>query len=132
MAGFRASDVDAVLSTSVLRWPHEVSIRTVTVEGEDHAAHGASLEGLDNKHPPTTARARPDEGLRRFRSGGIAGSQLGLRHIEQFAHPGEVLGAAGVSEQAIAPDAMQAFWQDVHEEAADELMRRERHGRISA
>ena len=29
-------------------------------------------------------------------------------------------------------DAMQALGQHMHEEAADELMRRERHGRISA
>ena len=40
------------------------------------------------------------------------------------------LGAAG--EQAVVPDAVEAAWQDVDEEAADELVGLERHGLVAA
>jgi hypothetical protein len=55
--------------------------------------------------------------------------ELGCRR-DQLAWAGELLGARGtaVSEQAVVPDAVEALGQHVHEEAANELARLERHG----
>ena len=41
-------------------------------------------------------------------------------------------GAIAVGEQAVVADAVEAFGQDVHQEAADELGRRQRHGLVAA
>ncbi len=51
---------------------------------------------------------------------------------DEFAGSCDVGDTAGVDEQAIVPDAVEAFGQDVDEEAADELMRLEGHGLVSA
>ena len=58
---------------------------------------------------------------------------LGLRgrRIEQLACPRDVLGARGAGEETVVADAVQASWQDVDEEATDELARGERHDLVA-
>ena len=56
-----------------------------------------------------------------------AGSLWRLGHGEQLAGAGDVVGAAAVGEQAIVADAVEAAGQHVDEEAADELVARQRH-----
>jgi hypothetical protein len=46
---------------------------------------------------------------------GIAGLGLCRGHVEQTARPGDVVGARGAGEQAIATDALEALRQDVDE-----------------
>ena len=50
---------------------------------------------------------------------GLAGS---LRRGEQAAKPGNVGGAGATGEQAVVADAVEAVWQDMEQEAADELV----------
>ncbi len=57
---------------------------------------------------------------------GIVGLGHRRRHGEQLACPGEVGGAIAVGEQAVMADAVEAFGQDVAQEASNELVRRER------
>src|SRR5215813_12155621 len=49
---------------------------------------------------------------------------------DQIASAGELLGAgaSAIRQQAVVPDAVEALGQDVHEEAANELARLQRHG----
>jgi hypothetical protein len=47
---------------------------------------------------------------------------------EQVARPRDVGGTAAAGEQPVVADAMEALRQHVHQEAADELVRRQRHG----
>src|SRR5437016_11224994 len=58
---------------------------------------------------------------------------LGLRgrRIEQLACPRDVLGARGAGEETVVADAVEASWQDVDEEATDELARGERHDLVA-
>ena len=58
---------------------------------------------------------------------------LGFRFCngEQLAGTCDVGGARAFGEQAVVADAVQAFWQHVDEEAADELVGGERHGLVS-
>ena len=44
------------------------------------------------------------------------------RRGEQLASVRDVCGAVAAGEQAIVPDAMEALWQHVDQEAADELV----------
>src|SRR6201998_4887050 len=48
-------------------------------------------------------------------------------HGEQFAGPRGVVGAGRSGEQAVVADAVETFWQNVDQEAADELVGGERH-----
>jgi hypothetical protein len=57
----------------------------------------------------------------------IAGLGLGSWHIEQFTRPHDVLGTLAAGEQAAVSDAVEAGWQNVDEEAADELAGVEHH-----
>ena len=50
---------------------------------------------------------------------------------EQFSCTGDVGGAIAVGEEAVVTDAVQAFRQDVDQEAADELVDVERHRRVT-
>jgi hypothetical protein len=82
-----------------------------------------AFEGLDDDHAPAAAGAWRPEVLRFV---GIAG--VGRRgDIQEFAGKREAGLAGGAGEQAVVPDAMEAAWQDVEQEAADELVGRERH-----
>src|SRR3984893_16106980 len=50
---------------------------------------------------------------------------------EQLARACDVVGARAFGEQAVVTDSVQAFWQHVDEEAADELVGGERHAFVS-
>jgi hypothetical protein len=50
------------------------------------------------------------------------------RHGEQFARPCDVGGAVATGQQPVVTDAVEARGQHMHQEAPDELVRRERHG----
>jgi hypothetical protein len=50
---------------------------------------------------------------------------------EQLARAGDVLGADAACEQAVMANAVKAGWQDMNEEAADELVGREPHDFLS-
>ena len=87
---------------------------------------GAALEGLDDDHAAAAARAW-ERVHRRLVGAGVAGLALRRRDAEQLAGAGDVLGAPAVGEQAVVADAVEAVGQDVDEEAADELVARQRH-----
>ena len=87
----------------------------------------AGLEGLDDDHAPAAART----GAGRYAS--VIGGHLvliGLLHvlgnIQELTRPGDVLGPVAVGKQPIMADAVETLWQDVHEEAANELVGMER------
>jgi hypothetical protein len=75
---------------------------------------------------PAAARARraPIERFCRFDS-----LRLGWRrrHGTQFAGARNIEFAHGAGEQAVVADAVEAMWQDMEQEAPNELVRRERH-----
>ncbi len=55
---------------------------------------------------------------------GTAGIRIGivvLRHADELAGACDVVGAGGSGEQAVVADAVEAFGQDVDQEASDEL-----------
>jgi|SRR4249919_3796559 hypothetical protein len=82
-----------------------------------------SPEGLDDGHASAAAGTgwEPGEWFWHF-------DTLWRRcHGEQFAGSRDIGLAGGTGEQAIMADAVEAMWQDMEQEAADELMRRERH-----
>src|SRR5882757_5452409 len=91
----------------------------------------AALEGLDDDHAATAARAW-ERVHRRLVGVGIAGLALRRRDSEQLAGAGEVVGAPAIGEQAIVSDAMEAAGQHVDEKAADELAARQRHDLLSS
>ena len=49
------------------------------------------------------------------------------RRGEQLARVGDVVGADAACEQSVMADAVKTCWQDMDEEAADELVGREPH-----
>ncbi len=55
---------------------------------------------------------------------------LGGRHGEQLAHPGQVLGAPAVGEQAVVANAVEARGEHVGEKASEELGYRQGHGLV--
>ena len=57
----------------------------------------------------------------------IVGVSLRCRSVEQLARPHEVCVTRACGEEAVVADAMEAAGQDMDEEAADELIGRERH-----
>src|SRR5690242_6940004 len=85
------------------------------------------LEDLDDDHVTAAARTGRLAGV----DSGSAG--LGFRCCsgEQFPRAGDVGRASTFGEQAVVADAMQAFWQHMDEEAADELVCCERHALVS-
>ena len=82
-----------------------------------------SPEGLDDGHASATAGTgrEPIEWFWHF-------DRLGRRcHGKQFVGTRNTGLACGTGEQAVVADAVEAMWQDMEQEAADELVRRERH-----
>ena len=53
------------------------------------------------------------------------------RHGEQVSGLRDIGRAAGIGEQAVVTDAVEAFGQDVQQEAADELVGGKRHGAVA-
>ena len=73
--------------------------------------------GMDARAP--TARLRQQIWIVRDR--------VRLRNVQQRARFSDVVSAAAVGQEPVVADAMEAFRQDVHQEAADELVCRECH-----
>src|SRR3974390_1601223 len=84
----------------------------------------AAREGLDDDHAATAVRA--GMGIVVVVSMGIAGLIL-RSHIEQCSRPRNIIGASGFGEQAVMADAVEAVGENVHQEAANELVGCERH-----
>jgi hypothetical protein len=83
-------------------------------------------EDLDNEHATAAAWTSRLAGI-----GG--GGRLVFRFCngEQLTRTCDVVGARAFGEQAVVADAVEAFWQHVDEEAADEIVRAERHAFVS-
>ena len=63
--------------------------------------------------------------------GGLDGFNRDERHCKQGTDARDVLGADWAGKEAVVTDAMEALWQDMHQEAAGELVRIEGHHSIS-
>jgi hypothetical protein len=83
-----------------------------------------ALERLDDAHAPAAAGTRW-EPIERFWRLDRLWRRRG--HGKQLAGAGYIGLACGTGEQAVMADAVEAMWQDMEQEAADELVRRERH-----
>src|SRR5674476_571700 len=92
---------------------------------------GAALEDLDDDHATAAAwtRAREDGRLVAIIII-IGGLGLGLLATEQLVGACDIVSTGGAGEQAVVADAVEALGQDVDQEAADELVGRQRHGRV--
>jgi len=96
-------------------------------------------EGLDDAHAAAAARAEMLWriwlfGLSACRSlcvGSLDGIDRDDWNFEQLADTRDVVGADWAGQQAVVTDAMEARWQDMHQEAADELVGIERHLGVS-
>lgn len=108
-----------------LRRGHEVSTRMRFAGGIGRCRGAAPREDLDDDHATAAAGTS--------RLAGIGSGGLGFRfcHSEQLTRTCDVVGARAFGEQAVVADAVQAFWQHVDEEAADELEGPERHALVS-
>ena len=82
-------------------------------------------EDLDDDHAAAAAWTS--------RLAGIDDVSIGLAvrfcNGEQLTRTCDVVGARAFGEQAVVADAMEAFWQHVDQESADELVCGERHDR---
>ena len=78
---------------------------------------GTGFEGLDDDHAATTGRTC-ELGWLLFTDG------LGILSVQETACQSDVFGTVAVSEQAVMADAVEAFGEDVDQEAPDELMDR--------
>ena len=80
------------------------------------------LEGFDDDHMSTAARAEA------IRSVGwrclVAGRRLFGCHGEEFSGFGDEGGAVAVGKHAVRANAVKSFWEDMQQEAADELVDR--------
>ena len=50
-----------------------------------------------------------------------------LRHGQEFSTTGQVLRAVTIAEKPVVADALKAIWQDMHQEAPQELISGQRH-----
>ena len=92
-------------------------------------------KGLDDPHAAPAARARMLwcfwlfrlSGCRSLGVGRFDGIDWNDGILEQFANVRDIFGAGLAGEETIVADAMETRWQNMHQEAADELVRMERH-----
>src|SRR5262245_57341594 len=87
------------------------------------------LEGLDDDHAPATARAWRGK---RIRGGRLLVCVRWQGSGEQLAGLRQVFLSGAAGEQAVVANAMEALRQDMQQEAANELGRRQRHGGVAA
>jgi len=90
---------------------------------------GAGFEDLDDDHAAAAGWA----GLGFF--DGLVGTGVGprimiLRH-QQPTSQGDIVGAVAIGEETVMPDMVEAFGEDVDEEAPDEFMDRQVHGFVA-
>src|SRR5215207_10386390 len=91
------------------------------------ARRRAALEGLDDDHASAATRT-----CRLVVIGSSTGRfALGLWPGEQLTCACDVVGAGSLGQQAVVTDAVEALWQDVDEEAADELVFCQGHRLVS-
>jgi hypothetical protein len=83
----------------------------------------AAREALDDDHATAAARTRrPPIGWGgSIGANGSAAFIIGVGRGEQFANMRDVGFAAAAGKQTVVADAMESLWQDVKQEAADEL-----------
>src|SRR5215470_2701028 len=91
------------------------------------ARHRAAREGLDDDHAATAVWA----GMRLGAIEDIGRFGLRLWDDKQLSRPRDVLAPLAAGEQAVVADAVEAVWQDVDEEATDELVGIECHRLVS-
>jgi len=86
-----------------------------------------ALEHLDDDHATTAA------GTSRLAGTAGGNGRLAFRFCdgEQLTGACDVICTSAFGEQAVVADAVQALWQDVDEEVADELVGGERHLLVS-
>jgi hypothetical protein len=82
-----------------------------------------SFEHLDHDHAAATAGAWWAEVVRFVR--GVMVGRCG--NVQEFTSKREAGLASRAGKQAAMPDAVESLWQHVEQEAADELVGRERH-----
>ena len=85
-----------------------------------------ALEHLDDDHTTATAWTTRLNGI----DGGRGRLALRFCNSEQLTRASDVLGARPFGEQAVVVDAVQALWQHVNEEVADELACGEHHALV--
>src|SRR5260221_5840320 len=92
-----------------------------------------ALEGLDGDHAAAAAGARMLRCLWLFwlGVGSLDGIDRDEWHCEQLTGACNVAGSGGIVEQAVMADAVEPLRQDMHEEAADELVGVECHHLVS-
>src|SRR5260370_33191681 len=88
----------------------------------------SALEGLDDDHAPTAARARMRERLRFgvASAAGIAGFEVCCRRVEQLTRLRDVVGASAVREEAVVADGMKTARPGGGQGGAGELVRGQR------
>ena len=86
-----------------------------------------ALEDLDDDHVTATAWTKGLTGI----GGGGGGQGFRFCNGKQLTGTSDVVAASAFGEQAVVANAMQAFWQHVDEEAANELVGGERHLLVS-
>ncbi len=84
-------------------------------------------EHLDDDHAAAAAWTSGLAGI----DGGSGGPALRLCNSEQLTGACDVAGASAFGEQAVVADAVEAAWQHVDEEAADEFVGGERHALVA-
>jgi len=89
---------------------------------------GTFGKSLDDEHATTAARTGAGQYARIL--GGrylLIGFLHGRRNVQEHTCSGDVIGAIAVGEQPIVADTVEALGENVHQEAADELMGVEGH-----
>src|SRR6516225_11032585 len=113
------------------RW--QVSWRRGTDPGVGRwwgAGYAAARKDLDNDHAAAAARARRAIIGRGVRIGCVVrGRRVDLRYCggHQLFGARDIGFAGGSGEQSVVTDAMEPLWQNVQQEAPDELVWHERH-----
>lgn len=89
----------------------------------------ARLKNLDNAHLAAAAWAwrKGCLGI----GGRVACRRLRWRNTEQVASFGKIGGPHAAGQEAIMPYTVQALGQHMHQEAADEFVRGQRHSRVA-
>src|SRR5579863_3814619 len=93
----------------------------------------AAQEGLDDAHWAAAARTGMLGAFWRFGRGveGLDGIDGDERRCKQVADARDIAGTGLAGEEAVVADAVEALRRDMHQEAADELVRIERHLLVS-
>ena len=86
----------------------------------------SSIESFADDHRRAAGFAQVNTSSRVLNVGTVV-AYLGW-YLQQFARPGQVLGAGLVGEQSIVADAVKAIGQDMQEKTPDELVRGQGHG----